>query len=43
MVCHPAAAISNELAGAKDGDARRMGAGRVGVGVSRLRPTAGRD
>ena len=32
----PAAAISNELAGAKDGDARRVVAGGVRVGVSRL-------
>lgn len=44
---YPAAAISNELAGAKDGDARWVVAGGVGVGVgvgvSRLRSTAGRD
>lgn len=47
MVSYPAAAISNELAGAKDGDARWVVAGGVGVGVgvgvSRLRSTAGRD
>lgn len=39
----PETAISNELAGAKDGDARWVVAGGVRISVSRLRSTAGRN
>lgn len=42
-VRRPETAISNELAGAKDGDARRGVAGGVRISVSRLRSTAGRN